>query len=126
MARTDRLAAGRRSLALRTNSRAGYAVAQASSAQEGVDVLRARGDDIRLLLTDVGLSGRSGPELAAEIRDTRPGLPILFMSGFPGRKAPGVPLADEPLDFLPKPFSRNHLLRVVRIALDEAGPVSGR
>lgn len=41
------------------------------------------------------------------------------MSGFPGQRAPEIPLADEPLDFLPKPFTQEQLLGRVKDRLDE-------
>lgn len=59
----------------------GYQVLQAEDAEEALPVLQ--GDTaIDLLLTDVGLPGMNGEELAAAAREARPELPILFATGF--------------------------------------------
>ncbi len=59
----------------------GYQVLQAEDAEEALPILQ--GDTaIDLLLTDVGLPGMNGEELAAAARQARPELPILFATGF--------------------------------------------
>jgi DNA-binding response OmpR family regulator len=59
----------------------GYQVLQAEDAEEALPILQ--GDTaIDLLLTDVGLPGMNGEELAAAAREARPDLPILFATGF--------------------------------------------
>lgn len=59
----------------------GYQVLQAEDAEEALPILQ--GDTaIDLLLTDVGLPGMNGEELAAAAREARPELPILFATGF--------------------------------------------
>jgi len=59
----------------------------------------------------------SGTQLAKQIRDLRPETKVLFVSGYPG-KLPGRGDPDETGHFLPKPFSREKLLRRVREVLD--------
>lgn len=59
----------------------GYQVLQAEDAEEALPILQ--GDTaIHLLLTDVGLPGMNGEELASAAREARPDLPILFATGF--------------------------------------------
>ncbi|MCP1652664.1 ATP-binding protein [Pseudomonas nitroreducens] len=59
----------------------GYRVLQAEDAEEALPLLQ--GDTaIHLLLTDVGLPGMNGEELASAAREARPELPILFATGF--------------------------------------------
>ena len=108
-----------RAVTARILERAGYTVVPAATAGQGAEAVHEQGDAIDLLLTDIGLPDRSGTELAEDVRNARPDLPILFMSGFPGERSPEIPLAEEPVDFLPKPFRQDDLLRRVRQALDE-------
>jgi len=59
----------------------GYQVLQAEDAEQALPILQ--GDTaIDLLLTDVGLPGMNGEELAQAARQARPDLPILFATGF--------------------------------------------
>jgi DNA-binding NtrC family response regulator len=92
---------------------AGYAVIQAADADEAERVFRRDPDRVGLLLTDVVMPGRTGPQLAAALQAVRPGLRVLFMSGFPG----GPGLAPDPLppgaSLLDKPFSIDRLLQAV-------------
>src|SRR5579884_1577077 len=67
---------------------AGYAVLPTADADEAERVFRHDPDRVGLLLTDVVMPGRTGPELAAALRSVRPGLRVLFMSGYPG--GPGL------------------------------------
>ncbi len=71
-----------------------------------------------LLATDVVMPGLDGPGLWEGIRTLRPGMKVLFLSGYP---ASNLGLAAPRLDglgFLQKPFTRNELLQAVRDALE--------
>jgi two-component system, cell cycle sensor histidine kinase and response regulator CckA len=66
-----------------------------------------------LLLTDVVLPGKSGPEIAIDLRQRFPGLKVLFMSGY---VAPGIQtlgLMDPHAKLLSKPFAPETLCRAV-------------
>ncbi|GAA0489968.1 hypothetical protein Ade02nite_24570 [Paractinoplanes deccanensis] len=101
---------GVRDIVCRILRKAGYEVHAAGDPLEALR--RCREEELRFdaLLTDVIMPGMSGTQLAAELRRTRPGLPVLFMSGYTSGPAPGgqeIP-ADAPL--LHKPFQTEHLL----------------
>jgi DNA-binding NtrC family response regulator len=99
---------------------AGFAVLAAAGADEAARLFRADPGRIDLVLTDVVMPGRTGPELVAELRSARPGLPVLFMSGFTGGHANnGCPLPPAAA-LLEKPFGPDLLLQAVTAALDAA------
>ena len=79
----------------------GFSVTAASTAEEALEFARTLRFD--LLLTDVALPGRSGPELAAEFRKISAGTPVLFMSGYSANSIDARDL-DTPRAFLQKPF----------------------
>jgi DNA-binding response OmpR family regulator len=85
---------------------AGYSVRVAPAAAPALEILL---DDpsVGLMITDVMLPHMSGLELAREAVATRPGLRVLFMSGF---DAP----VDAGIDFIQKPFSPDALLAKVK------------
>ncbi|ARP86752.1 response regulator [Bordetella genomosp. 9] len=99
----------------------GYTVHQACDAASALQCLRAH-PEIALLFTDVGLpKGFNGPDLAEAARRARPGLRVLYTSGYAegrlthgGQLPPGVAL-------IPKPFTYTELARRVRTILDDGG-----
>jgi PAS domain S-box-containing protein len=94
----------------------GYRVRQAASLAEARLELAGPGA-VDLLLTDVVLADGSGGELAAEMRASRPRLPVLLMSGHAAPEA--LPDEADPLcELLPKPFRPAELGRRVRRLLD--------
>ena len=101
---------------------AGYAVAAAPDGRAAGDLFAADPDRFDLVLTDVVMPHAIGPELAARVRRLRPGVPVLFMSAFPG----GMGSAPDPLPtherLLNKPFGVAALLATVNELL---GPVRG-
>jgi DNA-binding response OmpR family regulator len=70
-----------RMLVVQTLEDAGFAVSEAAEAGAAMDVLRAD-DGIRLIVTDVGLPGLNGRQLADEARAHRPDMKVLFMTGY--------------------------------------------
>ena len=96
----------------------GYAVKPVESAHEALGVLDAA-SQVDLLMTDVMLGGGySGPELAREVENLRPGLPVLFVSGFPQMKLEGSGFVRAEVTFLAKPFRKADVARAVRTVLD--------
>jgi PAS domain S-box-containing protein len=81
----------------------GYAVVEASSAEEAIRLLQG-GEAVDVLLTDHLMPGMTGAALAHAVRDTRPGLPVLLVSGY--AELEGV-AADLPR--LTKPFRKDEL-----------------
>jgi DNA-binding NtrC family response regulator len=84
------------------------------SAQDASQALAHEGP-IDALVTDLSLPGMNGHELATRIRDRRPGVPVLFTSGWAGTSVPeeSVPGAA----FLGKPFQRRDLLEAIETLL---------
>ncbi|MFZ5496053.1 MAG: response regulator [Verrucomicrobiota bacterium] len=101
--------------------RQGYKVLQAASGVDALEAWKWHRDRISLLLTDVILpDDMTGPQLAERLRTDRPGLPVLFSSGY-GNDAAGQMLGPEAAAcFLHKPYQPDVLARMVRAALDQA------
>ena len=59
-----------------------FTVLEADGSEQALDVLKNADQHIDLMMTDVGLPGMDGRELATEARKLRPALPILFASGY--------------------------------------------
>jgi PAS domain S-box-containing protein len=91
----------------------GYRVLEAVDGPSGLRILR-RNERIDLLVTDVGLPGMNGRQLADQARETRPGLKILFITGY----AENVAIADgflQPgMEMITKPFDLDNLSQRVR------------
>jgi PAS domain S-box-containing protein len=73
---------------------------------------------IHLLLTDVVMPGQSGPEIAERVLGLRPGIPVLFVSGYSGTDQAGQSVLPPGANLLQKPFTIGEMARKVREALD--------
>jgi DNA-binding NtrC family response regulator len=96
---------------------AGYTIVCATDGDQALELYQANPDRFDLVLTDVIMPTRTGPELAAELHRIRPGQRVVFMSGFTG--ATIIHPADLPpgMPFLEKPFTLDRLLHVITGAL---------
>ena len=118
---------GVRELVLRVLDQQGHRVIQAQDGVTAVSLLRERGGELDLVLWDVIVPGISTPELEREIRDVRPNLPILYMSGYSRDEVIERGLIEPERCFLQKPFSAAELSRLVCQQLEAAGkPVVAR
>jgi CheY-like chemotaxis protein/anti-sigma regulatory factor (Ser/Thr protein kinase) len=97
----------------------GFAVVSAGSAEEAETRAAGIAAAPDLVVSDVILPGRTGPELVAALRDRWPALPSLFISGHLGDLALGDD-AEPAIDLLPKPFTTTELLRRVAGKLEPA------
>jgi two-component system, cell cycle sensor histidine kinase and response regulator CckA len=104
---------------VRVLARAGYQVREASDGVSALKIWGSDGTGIDLVVADVVMPGLDGPSLATRLRRRRPGVPILFISGYPAHgavKGPAIASSDH---YLAKPFAPSALLAAVRRALDE-------
>jgi CheY-like chemotaxis protein len=99
--------------------RHGYRVLEANSGADALSAWGQHASKIDLLLTDIIMPhGVSGRELARRLRTERPGLKVVFVSGYsPDSMELGAEL-NEDTCFLQKPYLPEHLLRNVRRVLD--------
>ena len=106
-----------RSVAVRILERLGYRVIATSSADECLRAADAAQGGLDLLLTDVVMPDLNGRELFEKLAASRPGLRVLFMSGYAGDVVTqrGVPL--EGLALIQKPFTAEALAEAVHHAL---------
>ncbi|HWZ89342.1 MAG TPA: ATP-binding protein, partial [Polyangiaceae bacterium] len=98
----------------------GYDVADFSSAEEALPALRYA-PNVAMLVADVVLAGTSGRELAEQLTIARPGLRVMFISGYTEDVVlrHGIELGE--VSFLAKPFNIAELAQAVRRALDAPG-----
>jgi len=99
---------------------AGYTVLQAASGVEALRVSRAHAGTVDLLLTDVVMPGMGGREVATLLAAQRPGLRVLFASGYTAEAIARHGVLEPGTDLIHKPFTPDALLRCVRERLDRA------
>jgi len=99
---------------------AGYTVVTAMNGAEALEAAAAHGGEIDLLVTDVVMPTMRGPELARRLLGERPGVKVLFMSGYAERAVSDRDALPDGQDFLGKPFSPSELTARVRALLDGA------
>ncbi len=95
----------------------GLDTAEAASGAEGLELFKAKSDAFVLAVVDRTMPGLSGEETIALLHATAPNLPVVLMSGYPGRN---LVLHNEHVRFLQKPATFDQLRDVVRTLLDPA------
>jgi PAS domain S-box-containing protein len=114
--------AGVRALVIKLLQDLGYRLLQAQSGPHALDVWRQQGDEVDLLITDIVMpDGMNGVELAERLRRRRPGLKVIYTSGYL------ADLSREDISrhsdaYIAKPFSLIELARLVRRTLDGGEP----
>ncbi|PMU86969.1 MULTISPECIES: ATP-binding protein [unclassified Pseudomonas] len=100
----------------------GYTAHQAADARTALPLLES---DLRvdLLVTDVGLPGMNGRQLAEIARQHRPGLRILFMTGYAEKAAERQGFLEDGMDMVAKPFSIDVLATKIRSMISVDDPV---
>jgi two-component system cell cycle sensor histidine kinase/response regulator CckA len=93
---------------------ANFSVIPAKNAKEAGRLEADFPGTIDLLLSDVRMRGRSGPELAKKLKERRPSMRVVLMSGYPG----GVSLVHKNgWHYIQKPFAPSALVDKIRCAL---------
>jgi CheY-like chemotaxis protein len=105
--------------------REGYQLLAARNAEEAEDIAGAYDGEIDILLTDVVMPGMTGRQLADRMKPLRPGMKVLFVSGYrhdaldqKGLLAPGM-------NVLAKPFPPAQLLRQVQLLSNQSYKLAG-
>ena len=104
-----------RTVVCRMLRKQGYEVLSAGSGLEALRQVQDYQSEIWLLLADVVMPGMSGPEVAFKIRELRPDIKVLFMSGHTGDEVRSEALRDLDAGFIQKPFKLSQLLSHVRM-----------
>ena len=99
-------------------SRYGYSVLAAPDAEAALRIASKHAGEIDLLLTDVVMPGRSGKDLAAELRRLRPKTRVLYMSGYSQDVIVHQGILDDGVALIEKPYAMEALLRRIREVLD--------
>ena len=112
---------GVRNLAIKILERGGYRVLPACDGREAIDVFRRHGDEISLLMLDAVMPNMGGREAYEQIAALRPGIPVLFCSGYSADVLqPGFALRPE-MQLIQKPYLPDEILRRIHDLLNHDG-----
>jgi PAS domain S-box-containing protein len=109
---------GIRDAVTRTLSAAGYTTLAAADGPAALDLATNHPGTIDLLLSDVVMPGMRGDELATHLRERRPTVKVLFMSGYAGGLMNRYGVLQTGVTVLPKPFTGTELLAGIRAIID--------
>jgi two-component system, cell cycle sensor histidine kinase and response regulator CckA len=107
-----------RRLMTRTLESAGYTVLSAGGGEEALQLLESPGQELDLMITDVVMAGMSGRSLAEHLRQTRPDVKVLYMSGYTDDVILRHGILEHEVAFISKPFGTGDLIRKIRQILD--------
>ena len=99
--------------------RAGYRVIAAGDGEEAMEKFRENMGDISLILSDVIMPKKNGKEILEEVRVMKPGIKVIFISGYTANIMHEKGIFETDMDFITKPFLKDDLLRKVREVLDK-------
>ena len=100
-------------------TRAGYTVLASADVAGGLDWSHRFAGPIHLLLTDVVMPGQSGRELATQLVAARPGIKVLYMSGYTEHAIAHHGIIESEAPLIDKPFTPDDLRQRVRELLDQ-------
>jgi two-component system cell cycle sensor histidine kinase/response regulator CckA len=109
-----------RSFAARALRMRGYNVLEASGGEEALEIVKRDGDKIDLIITDVVMPNMDGPTMVRHVKDMKPGLRVIFMSGYAEEAFRRNDQNSEDIHFLPKPFGLKQLAAKVKEVLGGA------
>ncbi|WP_420404684.1 ATP-binding protein [Nisaea sp.] len=95
----------------------GYKVIEARNGEAALQLLSDKSEEIDLLITDVVMPGMDGPTLVRKVREDRPGLRVICISGYSEDALRQRIEQDKNIHFLPKPFSLKQLAGTVKDVL---------
>jgi two-component system, cell cycle sensor histidine kinase and response regulator CckA len=110
---------GLRQLAYETLTNLGYRVLAAADGEHALEEFQSGPSRIHLALLDVVLPKLSGPEICAIMRAKKPGMPVIFVTGYGADSALLEQMQREGLAVLQKPYSPRDLARKIRETLDQ-------
>jgi PAS domain S-box-containing protein len=102
----------------------GYKVLAAESPEKCMEIVRSYNRPVDLLLTDVIMPGMNGKELYEIIKSMRPGIKVLFMSGYTSNIIGQQGIIGDNVNFIQKPFSLQALSESIRKAIDSPHAVT--
>jgi PAS domain S-box-containing protein len=117
---------GVREMARVTLESLGYQVLIAHDGEQAVEIFSTHRESIALALLDVIMPRRSGPETYEAIQAIKPGVPVVFATGYSNETAALTKMLERGIAVLRKPYSPGVLCRRVREALDRAGAHSSK
>lgn len=109
-----------RELVFETLESMGYTALVAKDGNQAIRLCRQFAGKIDLLLSDVIMPKMNGPEVMKRIKDFRPDIAVLFMSGYTKDMILRHGVSNSDVSFIQKPFSSSELMHKVREALVEA------
>ena len=98
----------------------GYRVRTAADGPEALALLDREDGTVDLVISDVVMPGLSGPDLIARIREKRPDIRVLFISGYTDNVVLRHGILEGEVDFLEKPYTIDRLARKIREVLDRS------
>ena len=107
-----------RAIVLKILRRANYNVLEAENGEAALRVADSHPGKIDLLVTDMYMPGLRGPEVAHRLALTRPGLRVLFMSGYSENVISHHGVLNDSASFIQKPFTPKSLAQKVREVID--------
>jgi two-component system, cell cycle sensor histidine kinase and response regulator CckA len=108
-----------------TLRKVGYRVIQAEDGEDALRQWTGRAQEIDMVITDVVMPRLTGLELIPQLLTLSPNLPILMISGYP-REDASPTVASGGVEFLPKPFRLDELLKNVRSLLARKAALQGQ
>ncbi len=94
----------------------GFTVDTATNAKNALSLLEKNFYD--LVITDIRMPEMDGIEFMKEVRRKNPDINLIVITGYPSQESIKEALSLRIIDYLPKPFSPNHLLEVVKSTIE--------
>lgn len=94
----------------------GFGVDTATTAKKALSLLERNFYD--LIITDIKMPEMDGIEFMREVRKKNPDINIIVITGYPSQESIKAALSLRIIDYLPKPFSPNHLLELVKNTIE--------
>lgn len=95
----------------------GWSISVAENGERALEILNSK--KIDLVLTDIKMPEMDGLALTEELRQSRPDLPVVLMTGFPSVDSAVTALRQRVVDYVIKPFNINQLYKTLDAALRE-------